>query len=185
MIFDLTSAGILGIQAASMNKSPAAPMPRLIPVSQGNFALVDEEDYFKVCNIPWHISHGYAVNVYRSTSMHRVIAGAKKGETIHHKNHNGLDNRKCNLKLCAQVENTQAVRPRFISREEPVYTSKYKGVSWRKDRQVWTAYIGSTVDGKGLKRVRLGVFRDEKEAARAYNQAALKYYGEFAVLNEV
>lgn len=185
MIFDFTYLGISEIRRSSMNISPAAPMPRLIPVSQGNFALVDEEDYFRVSKIPWHFSSGYAVNVWRSLSLHRFIVNAKSGETVHHKNHNPLDNRKCNLKICTQQQNTQAVRPRFIAREEPVYTSKYKGVSWRKDRKVWTAYIGSTAKNRGFPRVRLGVFTSEHDAARAYNDAAKKYFGEFAVLNEI
>lgn len=186
MIFDFTGLGILETNRSSMNKSTPARMPKLIPVSQGNFTLVDEEDYARASKIPWHFSSGYAVNVWRSLSLHRFIMGATEGQTVHHKNHNPLDNRKCNLKICTQEQNTQAVRRRFIARAQPVYSSKYKGVSWRKDRQVWTAYIGST-DKKhtGLRRIRLGVFESEEDAARAYNQAALECYGEFAVLNEI
>ena len=90
---------------------------------------------------------------------------------IDHRNRNGLINLKANLRLCTNAENG---RNRKKNRNN---TSGYKGVFKFRDR--WLARIG--VD---MKSVHLGVFKDKKEAALAYNEAAIKYHGKFALINE-
>ena len=105
--------------------------------------------------------------------LHRMIAAAPEGMEVDHINGDGLDNRRENLRVCTHHENMRA-------RHRAWGSSDYKGVSWHKQIQKWRAFIGS--NGRIL---HLGCFTDEKEAARAYNEAALKYFGEFAVLNEV
>jgi hypothetical protein len=77
------------------------------------------------------------------------------------------------LRLCSRRENSQNCQ-----KQRKGCTSKYKGVSWRKDIQKWNAYITS----KG-QRICLGVYEDEKVAAKIYDEAAQKYHGEFAYTN--
>ena len=89
-----------------------------------------------------------------------------------HINHNGLDNRKQNLRNCTITQNNAN------SRSARGASSKYKGVSRNKKRKKWAAYIK-----KGKKQTRIGFFEDETEAAIAYDKAAKKYHGEFANLN--
>jgi hypothetical protein len=116
-----------------------------------------------------------------SILMHRVILerilGRKleKGEQCDHINHDGLDNRRNNIRLATKQENNRNQCIRNVEK-----TSKYKGVYWHADRNKWRAGIVINKTGKHL-----GYFIDEKEAAKAYNNAATELFGEFAKLNEV
>lgn len=106
--------------------------------------------------------------------MHRVIIEAPDEMFVDHINHNGLDNRRSNLRLATRSENTQ--NRRKISTKT---RSRYKGLSLHKERRKgWSARI--RVKGKSKF---LGFFADEIEAGKAYDRAARKYHGEFAVLN--
>jgi hypothetical protein len=112
---------------------------------------------------------------------------APKGTQIDHKNGFGLDNRKSNLRFSNQSQNTaNSIRIKFPdekirrARKTRVCTSKYRGVSWRSDRDRWTAYVGA-----GKQRIMLGCYESEEEAAMAYNVKALEVYGEFAKLNRI
>ena len=155
-----------------------------IPLSQGKFALVDDDDYERIIQIGrWCVARRYAVRVekkgYRKQKqhtvyMHRIILNAQKGTQIDHVNGNGLDNRKCNLRICTPLENS---RNKGVSKNNK---SGFKGVSWFKLNGKWRAYID--VDGK---KVYLGFFNCSIKAAKAYNEAAVKYFGEFARLNEI
>jgi hypothetical protein len=104
--------------------------------------------------------------------LHRLLMNPGPGEQVDHRNHNGLDNRRENLRLATAAQNAANARPK---RNRP----GYKGVNWHKRNQKWRAYI--TVDRKYI---HLGVFEDPWEAAQAYNTAALEAWGEFACLNE-
>jgi len=104
--------------------------------------------------------------------MHRVIMRAPKGVMCDHRNHNGLDNRKSNLRLCTSAQNQYNKKPKKDC------ASKYKGVVRRKDCKKWRAKIGF----KG-KRIHLGYFDDEMDAAMAYDDKAIELFGEFAYLN--
>lgn len=102
--------------------------------------------------------------------MHMMLTGWRETD---HRNGNGLDNRRKNLRPCTHAQNCRNAKPRSVS-------SKYKGVGWSRVHNKWRARI--RVDGI-LKS--LGVFTEEAQAARAYDRAAAEYFGEFARLNGV
>jgi len=105
--------------------------------------------------------------------MHRRIMRAAKGQYVHHKNHDPLDNRRENLTLCTNAENN---RHRYRQSNN---TSGYKGVSQHVSG-LWKAYI--KLNGKQHTE---GYHKTKEGAARAYNRMAIEHYGEFALLNEV
>jgi len=104
--------------------------------------------------------------------MHRFILGPGPGE-IDHRNGDGLDNQKKNLRRASHKSNTWNSRKHTKKSASP-----YKGVHWRKARCRWYAFIRP--EGK---KIYLGSFGNQKEAALAYDKAAKRYYGEFARLN--
>ena len=110
----------------------------------------------------------------RLCGMHRAILNAPEGLFVDHINHNGLDNRKANLRIVTLQQNSWNARP-AIKNGKP---KKYKGVKWDKDKQKWQAKI--YIESK-LKH--LGYFDNEKEAAKAHDSAAKKHRGEYAFLN--
>ena len=105
--------------------------------------------------------------------MHRVILNTPMGMDTDHINGNGLDNRRCNLRICTHAENISNQR-----KYSNTMLSKFKGVSWDKSRNRWIVYIGVHP-----KRIFLGRFKTEIDAAIAYDNAARKYFGEFACTN--
>jgi hypothetical protein len=106
--------------------------------------------------------------------LHQLALGGSKGGHIDHKDGNRLNCRRENLRHCTTAQN---IRNSRVSRAN---TSGFKGVHQRKSTGRWQAYI--TVDRK---RVHLGYFPTPREAALAYNQAAIERFGEFARLNEL
>jgi hypothetical protein len=106
--------------------------------------------------------------------MHREIAGPGPGQVVDHINHDGLDNRRCNLRVCSHAENVRNQRGQYGR------SSRYKGVS--RDRRLgkWRAQIWH--NGK---HTYLGLHDSETAAAEAYNAKARELFGEFAYLNEV
>ena len=93
---------------------------------------------------------------------------------VDHRNGNKLDNRKSNLRICSRSEN------QMNRGKQKNNTSGFKGVSQIKMNQKWVAYIKVN-----YKRIYIGCFLKKVDAARAYNMAALKYHGEFGLLNKV
>jgi len=151
---------------------------KIIKLTQGFKTLVDDEDYDKLLEYSWHVHRGrntrYAVRSSHNKTirMHREILRVSPDERIDHINRNGLDNRRCNLRVCTRSQNHQNMLM-------PPHSSRFKGVSWNK----WTEKWESRIKANG-KNIFLGRFDDEQEAARAYNEAALKYFGEFALVND-
>lgn len=139
---------------------------------------IDEEYYDQLISFTWHInSDGYAVTQRQKQKikMHRLIMDVNDPSIqIDHINGNKLDNRKANLRLCTNQQNCRNVTKRTNNK------SGYKGVVWHKASNKWLAKI--TVN-KIVKY--LGIFENKDMAAKAYNNAAIKYFGEFALLNEI
>ena len=149
-----------------------------IPLTCGKVALVDDEDYEWLIKYVWsYTSNGYVVDGGRfahgkGTLMHRAIMKPGKMQVIDHINGNPLDNRKCNLRICIQKQNAQ--NRVGVKRN----TSGHKGVFWKQDHKKWCACININ-----SKRKYLGYFNNSLDAAIAYDQAALKYFGEYARFN--
>ncbi|MBA7605706.1 hypothetical protein ES703_12840 [subsurface metagenome] len=150
----------------------------LIALTQGKFAIVDAEDYGRLNQDKWYA--GKCKNTYyagrveggKTIKMHREIMRAPKGVLVDHINHNGLDNRKSNLRLCTNAQNC------YNQQACATGTSKYKGVSWHKSRSKWSARIRCD-----RKLYNLGEFDNEMEAAMAYDDKAVELFGEFAYPN--
>lgn len=156
-----------------------------IPLTQGKSALVDDKDYKYLMQWKWHYrSNGYAVRKqylgggrgdenYKTIYMHREILNTSKDMHTDHINGNGLDNTRNNLRECSYTQNMQN---KSKSRNK---SSKYKGVGWDKRSRKWRSSI--TLNKK---QIYICVSSSEIEAAKRYNYAAIKYFGEFAKLNE-
>lgn len=169
---------------------------KLIPLTQGQFAMVDDEDYEYLIQWKWQTRKGcntfYAERAFwngknnSKISMHREIMKTPKELQVDHINHNGIDNQKNNLRNCTRSQNQMNTLPSG--------KSKYKGVYWcentikrilkngqekiYKIKPKWKAQI--MISGK---KTSLGYFENEIDAAKAYNEAAVKYHKEFSHLN--
>ena len=150
---------------------------KTIPLTQGKVAIVDDADYERVIHHKWcYDSGGYATASVsgKQQRMHRFILNAKRGEHVDHVNLDGLDNQRSNIRICNNSQNHANTRLRSDN------TTGYKGVSFIKRDNIFQAKI--EVNGH---HVNLGSFADPKEAAKKYNEAAVKHFGEFARLNQV
>ena len=181
-----------------------------IPLTQGKFAIIDDEDFELVSKFKWHVKiaqsklfYAYAtirkgmslpkrfietlrVIRYKSKSgevktyhskrrripLHWLILPPKKGYTTDHINGNGLDNRRNNLRSCLLKDN---LKNRRIHKNNKC---GYKGVQKVPNSKLYRARIKVN-----KKTIRLGRYKSLIEAARIYDLAALKYFGEFARLN--
>lgn len=150
---------------------------KTILLTQGKKAIICDCHYDLVKNFKWSYKAGYAG---RSTGprvkqvsefMHRVVANTPKGQVTDHINDNKLDNRCSNLRTCRSGLNVANSK---LSKSS---SSGYKGVNLHP--QGWRALIKSNGQSHFL-----GYYKDKKEAAKAYNEAALKLHGEYARLNE-
>lgn len=149
----------------------------IIKLTKGYEAIVDEDNYNELSKYKWYYHNsGYAIRSIRKNDkkftiyMHREIL--KNEKFIDHINGNGLDNRKENLRECSHKEN---IRNRNKQKNN---TSGFKGVFWDKNKNVYKAQIKVN-----QKNIYLGSFTDKEEAAKIYDKAAIKYFGEFARLN--
>jgi hypothetical protein len=156
---------------------------REIPLVSGGVALVDDEDHAWLSQWSWSRgTNGYVVRTEydhganRCVYMHRLILGVTDRKILcDHRHGNTLDNRRSELRQCSPASNAAN-----SAKWKTPTTSRFKGVSWMPARGKWRAAIGVA-----MKSVHLGLFTNESEAARAYNAAAQKHFGEFARLNLV
>lgn len=153
-----------------------------ILLTQGKFALVDDKDFKRLNQWKWYAykhRHTFYAQRYvdggggKTVAMHRFILGLKPndGKITDHINNNGLDNRRHNLRACDSQQNNFNQKARGGS-------SRFKGVHLHKKTKKWVAVIGYN-----NKKIHIGLFSCEIEAAIAYNNVAKKLYGEFAYLN--
>lgn len=156
-----------------------------IKLTQGKFAMVDDVDYEWLSQWKWYAAKFsntfYAwrgVNVNRKVKiiqMHRLILGLTDTQThTDHIDGNGLNNQRLNIRACSRSENMRNKKPNRRS------ASIFKGVHWHKPNRKWVAQIGVNSKARYI-----GSFDSEIEAAMAYNEAALKHFGEFARLNQI
>jgi hypothetical protein len=158
---------------------------RRIPLTQGKYAIVDPEDYERLSKYKWQVRKEartfYATRSKprekgkkrKYISMHRDVLPVPEGMFVDHINHNGLDNRKANLRPATPAQNALNRR----SRKNKKFT-EYKGITWNKQNKKWVVRIKHND-----KRMFLGCFDDEVEAAKAYDRAARKYQGRYAAVN--
>ena len=154
-----------------------------IKLTQNKVALVDDEDFEYLNQFKWYVLKRpytyYAARSIRLTNgkqtlilMHRVILNVPKGMETDHINHEGLDNRRINIRICTKNENCMN-RNSYKNR-----SSRFRGVYWDKNCKKWRAQIGYK-----KKNYHLGLFLSENEAALSYDNKAIELFGEFANLN--
>lgn len=160
---------------------PSIPGAKWIPLTKGLFALVDDADYELVNAYNWNVTaKSRSGNLYverraggRLLSLHRWLMNAPKGTQVDHINGNGLDCRRANMRVCSVKENHWNVR-----KQNRATSSRFKGVTWDKNRNLWMAKIKHNGKHKYL-----GRFSEQELAARAYNRAAEELFGAFALPN--
>jgi len=145
------------------------------------YAKVDDADYDWLSKYNWSYgescgnNYAYTYTNGKTIRLHSLIMGNPPSEdlTVDHKNDDSLDNQRINLRWATKSQQE------FNKGKQGVKcSSKYKGVSWNKYARKWSAYI--LYNGK---RQHLGYFKDEIIAAKVYNNAAKKYYGDSVRLN--
>lgn len=159
---------------------------KTIQLTQGQVALVDDGDYEYLNQFKWcahknrsgnfyalrysSVINGRGHRIHMSRQLLRLECGDKRqGDHI---NHNTLDNRQTNIRICTRQQNQMNRKPWQNS------SSHFKGVSWCKRRKKWEVRMQLRE-----KHIFLGYFEGEIDAALAYDLAAKKYHGEFAHLN--
>jgi hypothetical protein len=157
---------------------------RRIYLGEGQWTMLDPKDYYVYGHLKWSVGGKdgkfYAIRGVKTgpdeikfKPMHREIMNAPAGLLVDHRNRDSLDNRRENLRLATPSQNSYN-RQKSKSKT----SSRYRGVTFDKHAGKWIARI--KYQGKTIW---LGYFDNEIDAAKAYDAAAKKYYGEFAMLN--
>jgi len=153
-----------------------------IPLTRGYCATVDAVDFRQVMKHKWCLLRKQNGDLYAQSNMkiegkwvrillHRFIMQAEKGSQIDHRNGNGLDCTRSNLRVATHAQNLHNQKARKGS-------SRFKGVSWHEKAKKWLAQIRCQGQHHYL-----GLHVTEEEAARAYDTKATELHGEFAWLN--
>lgn len=154
---------------------------KLVTLTQGQFAMVDDADFDRVNQFKWYARKSY--NTFYATRNISLGAGRQSPRQLHqfilpgvkqidHKDGNGLNNQKYNLRPATSIQNKRNCR-----KYRGDFSSKFKGVRKREYNR-WQARI--SIVGRLLN---IGSFDSEEQAAKAYDTAAIKHFGEFAKLN--
>lgn len=152
--------------------------------------LIDDEDYDLIKRIKWNIAHDDEDDVYYARGrvkkkdlgkynqsyvrMHRIIMNAPRDKQVDHVNHNGLDNRKENLRLSDQKQNSANMR---LAKDS---TTGFKGVTYQKKKKLYKVRLRVN-----YKLIYGGMHKNIYKAALMYNELAKKHFGEFACLNQL
>jgi hypothetical protein len=155
-----------------------------IQLTKGYVALVDDEDYEWLSKYKWGVSvskYGYIrakkgkTKSCKYQKMHRMILGITDPTIfVDHIDRNPLNNCRSNLRIATKGQNNMNVNSRKNS------TSKFVGVHWDKARKRWRAAVVNNA-----KSFYVGRFKNEEDAALAYNERAILLHGEFANLNQI
>lgn len=158
---------------------------KVIPLSKGYFTWVDDGDFARLAQFPWHVifsgqSHVYAMRIRADRShslMHREILGLPSTKqdkrVVDHIDGNPLNNCRANLRICTRAENN-----RNCNRVQRTSMAGLKGVRLTKSGKRWEARI--SFDGRLRS---LGCFPLKESAGAAYDRAARELFGEFAAPN--
>ena len=151
-------------------------MIKKIKLTQGKFAIVDEDDYERINKYKWgylktkdgniYAQRGHRLNDNRTLYMHRFIMGEPKGKYVDHINRNGLDNRKVNLRISNNHLN------QYNRKLNKNNTSGYNGVYWSKKTKRWISQMMIY-----WKMIRIGSFDSKEDAYKArllFQRAYLK-----------
>lgn len=164
----------------------------LIPLRGGVSAIVDHSDAVAAAmkwNLMAHASRPDVVYAQRTFMidgrrttilLHRFLMQPPVGLVVDHRNGDGLDCRRHNLRICTELNNCQN---KTITPNQRV--GRYKGTFWEANTKRWAARIKVSAEAFGFKSrsIYLGAFDDPRDAALAYDRAARRYFGEFAAPN--
>ena len=155
------------------------------PKYPNTYALVDDDDYGYLNQWKWRPRIcGNILYVYRRSRknengtrihLHRVITNCPDLMVVDHINHDALDNRRLNLRVCTRAQNLLNQRRKTLKNKT---TSKYKGVTFRGDSNMWRVGISYN-----YKRTWVGQYDNEIDAAKAYDKKAKELHGDYACLN--
>jgi hypothetical protein len=166
---------------------------KLIPLSRGLFALVDAEDFQRLSRHKWHANPSSTGDFYARTTvynddgsrvqlyMHREVMGISSGDCreVDHRNPSEtLDNRKSNLRIASNLENSRNCRSK--RRRKPGGENLPKGAYFATDKNKWTAQVRT-----GGRVVQCGYFSTPEEAGSAYAETVRAHHGEFACTRNV
>lgn len=172
------------------------PTPRTdaveVTLLRGQIALVDASDLERVQGFKWYAvrqgccrrgkQYTYDTHIvcarinHRTTYLHRFLLDAPRGKVVDHVNGNPLDNRRANLRICERSQNNANSRVPSNS------SSGYKGVGLYKPKSWTVAKWRAQIQKDGVKKV-IGYFDSAEDAAKAYDEEAVRMFGEFAKTN--
>lgn len=156
----------------------------LIKLTRGRFTKVDPWNFHRLNQYKWYCENSrnvlYATRKTkkkeggkrRDIRMHNQIKTAPPGFELDHINRNSLDNREANIRIVTHQQNLMNCK---VKKQK---SSRYKGVIFHKHNKKWCASIT-----KNYKKIHIGYFQSEEEAATAYDDAAFRYHGLYAYLN--
>ncbi|HUS72318.1 MAG TPA: AP2 domain-containing protein [Sedimentisphaerales bacterium] len=158
---------------------------KFIPLTQNKYAIVDDADYEWLNHYKWYASYqrgrwyarrnifDYEKQKTTTISMHQMLLVVSIGNEVDHKDGNGLNNQRNNLRIATRADNQHNQRT-----QQRIKTSQYKGVHLDKQYNLWRAHI--KYNGKVI---HIGRYKAEKQAAMAYDVKAKELFGSFAKIN--
>ena len=144
--------------------------------AKGEEFYFDLEDYNKIKDYTWYCQYGYIKSGIENKKilLHRLVMCPPDDMFVDHINHNRFDNRKKNLRIVTQLQNS------WNSPKKKNNTSGYSGVYYIKSKKKWKALIGVN-----KKKIDLGIFENKEDAIKARKEAEEKYYGEYSYDNSM